>query len=336
MAREWLARACIACTLVYSAIVYSSSPREFKNSYQDGYVLTLWDPVYTDSQLLQITQNIKDSGARHVSVAYFGCQTDIKSTDVGACELMPYENTLRAVEKAQQAGLDASILPLMGSKDWKWRGYFDPANVQQWFANYTKWISKIAADAERLKLKELVVGSEFSILQKYSDNWRAVIQAVKNIYSGPIIYTANWNSLKIGFWDATDAIGISAYFSLSNAPNPSQKELNDSWQQLKQALLVLAKQYSRPIHITEFGYTNSHTAASSPWYTPREAKRDDLLQAKCFRAFRMAWQNERTLVRASVWATSGFKETREISANPLGRPSEEILSPYFETRDLLD
>jgi hypothetical protein len=309
------------------------TPREFKNPYHDGYVLTLWNSSYTDEELDQILQRIKTAGARHVSVAHFGCQTDLKSADVDGCENRPYDLTLRAVVRAQQLGFDVSLLPLMATRDWKWRGYFDPTDLNLWFENYTKWITKIAADAEKLKLNELVVGSEFSILQKHTDKWRAVIQEVKKVFSGPIVFTVNWDSLKIGFWDEADAIGVSAYFSLSKSTDPTQKELDKGWEQRKQTLIALSNEHSRPIHITEFGYTNTNTTASTPWYTAPDAKRDDQLQARCFEAFRRNWKSESKLVRANVWSVNEAGESKnEITGSPIGKPAEGVLKEYFERK----
>ena len=60
------------------------------------------------------------------------------------------------------------------------------------------------------------VGTELQIpaLQREAD-WRQLIKDVRAVYSGKLIYSANWYEEYEGikFWDALDAIGVQAYFS---------------------------------------------------------------------------------------------------------------------------
>ncbi len=299
----------------------------------DGYVLTLWGRDYSDQKLDEVLGRIKTSGAKTVAVAHFGCQTDIHSSDVGACELRPYDLAIRTINRAQQVGLEANILPLMAGKKWEWRGYFNPSDVDQWFSNYTAWIKAIAVDAEKLKLKELVVGSEMSILQKNSQQWRKLIKEIRKVFSGAIVFTVNWDSLNLDFWDEVDAIGVSAYFSLSKAKDPSQEVLDQAWAQKKKMLMDISNKNSRPLHITEVGYTNSTAAAATPWATPADALRDDALQARCFEAFRRAWDGEDALMRVNVWSVNNPDEvTRDILADPIGKPAESVLKEFFNRR----
>src|SRR4051812_3737455 len=183
-------------------------PREFPDAYRDGYVLALWGNTYDRDQLDGIMKRIQATGARHLEVVVMGCQTDIHSTDVGACMLRPYSYAMSIVDRAIAAGFDTTILPLMGGSHFEWRGKFEPKDVDEWFKNYTSWIVSMAREAQARKMHEFIVGSEFSSLQKYEKQWRAVIAEVRKVFRGPLIYTANWDSLSIGFWDAVDAIGV--------------------------------------------------------------------------------------------------------------------------------
>jgi hypothetical protein len=49
------------------------------------------------------------------------------------------------------------------------------------------------------------------------DEWRALISNIRKVYSGKLIYAANFHEEyeHVKFWDALDYIGVQAYFSLA-------------------------------------------------------------------------------------------------------------------------
>jgi hypothetical protein len=276
------------------------------------------------------------AGTKHLQVLVIGCQTDIHSSDIGECTGRPIDDQLVVVDRAIAKGINTSIFPLLGTQKAEWRGFFDPTDVAAWFHAYTGWITRMAAESEKRHLSELVVGSEYSALQKHEPEWRQVIAAVRQVFHGPLIFTVNWDAINVGFFDAVDAIGLSAYFPLSTDPNPSQEVLDQAWADQKATLLALSKRWGKPLHITEVGYTNSDSAAATPFHTASTAQRDDALQQRCFEAFRRAWKDESQLVRSSVWASSGFEmESVAISGDPVGHPAEQSLAAYFSERAMI-
>jgi hypothetical protein len=313
-----------------------SRSKEFSDPYHDGYVLALWGNNYDQDQLDAIMKRIKATGARHLEVVVMGCQTDIYSTDVGACNLRPYAYSMSIVDRAIAAGFDTTILPLMGGSHFEWRGKFEPKDVDEWFKNYTTWIVSMAREAQARKMREFVVGSEFSTLQKHEKKWREVIAEVRKVFRGPVIYTANWDALSIAFWDAVDAIGVSAYFPLTNEPDPSQDSLDLAWRKRRAELLALSAKHARPVHVTEVGYVSGNSAAATPFHTPPDDPKNEPLQARCFEAFRRAWKDEKRLVRANVWATHGPESNGvDVNADPVGRPAEAVLRAFFDERAAL-
>jgi hypothetical protein len=296
-------------------------------------VFALWGASYSTEQLDSMFQRLKKAGTRHIEVVFTGCQTDIHSSDVDGCQLRDWSFMVSVLDRSIANGFDTTILPLMVTAHYEWRGFFDPTDVDTWFKNYTRWILKVAALAESRKLKEQVIGTEYKILQKYESQWRSVITEVRKVYHGPLIYTGNWDQLDVPFWDAVDAVGISAYFPLSTEKDPPQADLNKAWAELKTKLLALAAKWNRPLHMTEVGYVSGATTAATPWHTPAGDIPDEPLQMRCFEAFRQAWKGEKNLVRASVWATSGPESAGvDVSADPVGRQAEATLNAFFQER----
>ncbi len=245
---------------------------------------------------------------------------------------------MMAADAAQLRGFDLAFLPIMGTKNWGWRGFFNPKDVDLWFRNYTAWMLKIAVESEKRGLGELVIGSEFKIIYGYESHWRKLVAEIRKVYTGALVLTANWDSYKtIQFWDAVDAIGVSAYFPLSNKMDPPQAELDAAWAAKKKELLALSKKWNRPLHVTEVGYSNEDSTAMTPWEISSPVpKQNDALQARCFEAFRKAWKDEKQLVRVNVWSSTGGEAARQpIAGDPVGRPAEKVIEAFVTERRAL-
>lgn len=281
---------------------------------------------------------IQASGARHLAIPYFGCQTDIYSSDVGACEvyargLQPFRSDpITLARRAQAYGFDVSFLPIIATPDWQWRGFFDPIDVPAWFKSYGAWIRRVAREAQALGMRELVVSTEMTRIYRHEDAWRRLLQDLRHDFDGPLILTVNWGDLNHGFWDEADAIGMSGYYPLSLEANPRQEDLDAAWQKLRLEFVELSRRWNRPIHMTEVGYQSASSAASTPWSAPAGALPDEDLQARCFDAFRKAWVGESALVRANIWSTAAEgpdSPAFPMSFEPLGKSAEQVLRKFF-------
>ncbi len=309
----------------------------FTDKFQDGYVWGLWQTNYTQTQLDQMIDRIIASGARHVEIPVFGCQTDLTSSDIHDCDVKEKALVLKMADRAKLKYLGVSFLPIMRTIKWEWRGFFAPSNLEAWFENYTQWIVDWAQEAQKRNMVEFVVASEFKSLMSYTNRWRVVVKQVRKYFSGAVIFTANWDLFENGPWESVDAIGMSAYFPLAaGSSSPIQSQLDLSWNNIKSKLISFSEKWSLPIHITEVGYVNAESAARTPWFTDPNDKRDDLLQARCFQAFSNTWIKEKKLVRTSIWKVGDMSHELEIDADPIGRPAEAILKYFFDKRSFLD
>ena len=306
------------------------APVPFQDAGKNGYVRTLWREDYSQDQLIAMLKRIRSSGAVHLTIPVFGCQSSVDSADVGSCEVQSRSWILGVARLAAQQGFDVSLLPIIATKSWEWRGYFDPTDVDAWFRTYTTWILQVARDANGLGVKELVVGTEFVKLYRYEDRWRQVVASVRQVFSGPLILTVNWDDLDHEFWAASDAIGISAYFPLNDQADPSQDQLNSAWKNLHSKIHALSKQWNRPIHITEVGYPSTTSAARTPTSSVTTDPPDPALQQRCFSAFALAWSSDPSLVRANIWGTGDLQSaTYATDFEPLLKPAEKVLTQFF-------
>ncbi|OFZ80893.1 MAG: hypothetical protein A2583_12335 [Bdellovibrionales bacterium RIFOXYD1_FULL_53_11] len=316
---------------------HARSPIPIPDIYEDGYVAAVWNFRNDEAKALKTMKRIAATGAKRFIIPYFGCQKDVTSSAVGTCEVkMPVTPAFLA-KMAALAGMKPSYLPLVITPDWKWRGYFKPDDVDEWFKSYTGWLVPIAREAQRLGMRELVAGTEFSILYKYENKWRELVRTLRKTFTGAILVTVNWDDINHNFWDEFDAIGMSAYFPLSRVDNPPQEELDKAWRKKHRELLKHFAKWQRPIEFTEVGYPSVPHAARTPWASPSKDSPQDLaLQARCFEAFRKAWHGEKNLARLTVWATGDpSSQDARLGFETIGKPAEKSISRFFEERSHL-
>lgn len=105
--------------------------------------------------------------------------------------------------------------------------------------------------------------------------WRALIAAVREVYSGRITYAANFDQYReVGFWDALDLVGVNAYFPLRRRPDPDaavdqlRAELAAGWRRVEVEIdefLAEAELQDRQVLFTELGYTRFRDMSVAPW-----------------------------------------------------------------------
>lgn len=308
----------------------------FSRPYHDGAVVVLWETNYTQAQLDAIIARAIQAGVRTLEVPVFGCQSNITSSDVGACELGSRAQELLLVQRAAAAGLNVSVLPIVATPTWDWRGLFNPTDVAGWFQSYEAWLTQLAKDVRAAGASELIAGSEFKILYQYGTQWSQLLRDLRSVFTGPLIVTANWDNFNYTFWGDSDAIGVSSYFPLttSSSGSPSQDDLDAAWKKIKSQLLAVGKKWDRPLYFTEVGYNSTTSAALTPWGSQPGDTEDLSLQAECFAAMQSAWATEKNLVRANVWAIGdpSLEGNGQPTFDFIGTPSESVLSSFFAAR----
>jgi hypothetical protein len=275
---------------------------------------------------------MKATGARHLTIPVLGCQTAPASEDVGACVVASRARALDLARAGRDAGLTVGFLPIVEGKRWEWRGEFEPDDRARWFERYTRWIVDLARDARRVGASELCVGTELTRLYRHAEEWSRVLAEVRGEFSGPLVVTVNWSDLDLGFWGDADAIGVSAYHPLASHGGASQEELDAGWRAIRDAIRRVARAHERPVHISEIGYPSMTHAAERPWDGATESPPDPDLQARCFEAFRRAWEGDRDLVRVNVWAAGDPRVPDPLGFGTFGKPAEAVIRRMFRER----
>jgi HEAT repeats len=206
------------------------------------------------------------------------------------------------------------------------------ADWKAWFRNYGDYILAHARRAEAAGADMLCVGRELdrTVLRREAD-WRDLIRQIRGVYRGPLTYSANFDTYHgLGFWDALDFIGVSAYFTLSEAVDPSPAELARGWDRALTPLRELSQRFGRPVLLTEVGYPAIAGAAKAPWREdPGPA--DVWLQSRLYDAALRAASQRPWIVGAFPWLWEGTAQPpfRDPSYSIQGKPAAFTLARWY-------
>lgn len=220
-----------------------------------------------------------------------------------------------------------------------WRSKIDfdnPKEREEWFSSYEKFILGEAELAQRTGTEMLVVGTELVGVSKYTDEWKKIIEKIREIYSGKLTYAAEgMNAQKIEFWDSLDYIGIDAYFPLTEKAGPSLEELVEGWKRYEPEIKSLSEKYDKQIIFSEIGFKSVEGTAIKPWEWKLDGETSQTEQALAFEATSIAFKDKAYLAGIFVWKyftdmNSYEKGNTEKGFTPYGKESEKVISGWFE------
>lgn len=241
------------------------------------------------------------------------------------------EATAEAIRAARRRGLEVTLFPivrLLHPRPGEWRGTLAPADREAWFASYGDLLGDHAALAQALGATRLVIGSELSTLDGERARWAALIERLRALFGGPLLYSANWDHFREApLLDQVDEAGVVAYFELREKepgkPSPSDvPALERRWRVLRTELEAWrARRPDQPFVFTEVGYRSRAGASATPWDETPGGTVDLDEQRRAFEAFRLAWQGSSSLAGYYVWNWYGYGGDRSLGYTPRGKPA---------------
>ena len=242
---------------------------------QNGLIAPVWSTDAYGSEAFAVTlDELADTGAEWVTLVPTWYQDDFtgsESRPESEDRTTTDDALLSAIERSRNLGLKIQLKPHLDPSAGGPRLAIAPADPAAWFASYTEFITHYARLAEEVGAEQFVVGTELAGTVEATEEWRGVIDEVRAVYSGPVLYAANFDEFqRVGFWDALDAIGIDAYFPLAGAPTTEVAPLMEAWEPIVAELAAFSSEHDRPVVFTEAGYTSQEgtvTNPHEPWYT---------------------------------------------------------------------
>jgi hypothetical protein len=206
------------------------------------------------------------------------------------------------------------------------------ADWRTWFAGYAGYILPYAREARAAGADLFCVGREMdsTVVLREAD-WRALVARIRAEFPGPLTYSANFDTWEgIGLWDALDFIGVSAYFPLSDRPDPTAADLEAGWDRALDPLEKAARRWGRPVLLTEAGFPSIPSGARAPWREERTAA-DVWLQARCYEATLRAVSRRPWIEGAFfwLWERTSPPAFRDPSHAIVGKPASFTLARWY-------
>lgn len=297
---------------------------------------------------LQDLKKIKETGANYVFLVGNVYQNDYKSNGVFLPEYP--EGLKRTLKLAKDAGLKVSLTVFLICKDGKWRGQIAPEDLNLWFESYQNAVLYYAKVSQEFKIDILCIGSEMESLKKENKHWENLIEKVREVYSGKIVYNTNWWShqiflqeiiKKMRWMKNLDYLGVSSYFELTDKNNPTLDELKKSWeenirgQNIIKDFQEIYNKFSKEIIIWEIGYYSSDGTNTKPWDFGRANKQDvevdEEEQTDCFSAFFENFVGLNFIRGYAIWGENVGLKISKKGYNIIGKKAEEVIRKYYKT-----
>lgn len=327
-------------------------------------------PLFTSLNLCGQKINGMSYFGPDMPVQTIGMFEDIKSTNANWVALIPeatinrtslefipdeqnyhwgetIEANIEAIQLAKKAGLKVFLKPhvVLEKKinarakiaEASWRGEINFELEADWKifeTNYKNYIIELAKISHKHKVDLFAIGTELkSFVMARPEFWNSLIKEVKDIYSGPITYAANWDEYQdISFWAELDFIGVDTYFPINKMETPRIKKTVRNWKSIQKDLKKMSVAENRQILLTEFGYRNVSYAGKEPWIHDKGnvASLNNETQANLYQAFFQTFWDE-------PWIAGGFswkwfaqeKQGLDTSFSIQGKPALEILQKWY-------
>ncbi len=229
--------------------------------------------AYRTPEAVKSMEKLKETGTEWIALSFYTYQQTIFSTDIGFDYgfTMTDSDIIFAVNNAKKLGMKVCMKPVVNSKDGLWRariGFPDEAHQywDAWFQSYTNFLVHYAELAEDLGCEMFCVGCEMVGTEGKTAHWIRVIEKVREVYSGPLVYNANHGKEDgIEWFDHVDIIGTSAYYPVGEKPNDSEENMVKNWEKVKVRIENLHKKFNKPIMFVEIGCRSAEGCATMPW-----------------------------------------------------------------------
>lgn len=289
-----------------------------------------------------------------ITMVPWGYQKDIDSPNVshhnGDSTYIKKNNQqwIEKIKLVHDSGFKVFIKPhlwITNPTEGKWRSDIYPSSDEDWLIwkeSYRDFILRYALIAEQAQAEMFCIGVEFyKLTSEKPEYWSNLIEEIRKIYSGRIVYAANWYKEyeQILFWDSLDYVGIQAYFPLTNVNNPNKDQISEGWKKHMIKLQQISKHSNRKVLFTEMGYKSTANSATKPWewyeHIPSEFNiYSEETQSNCYKAFfETVWKKD-WFAGVHIWQMRSDHHSYDrknflYDFTPQGKKAEIVISKGF-------
>jgi hypothetical protein len=295
--------------------------------FQRGVNFTAeWPDTYSSDRARQILESLPTFGVNAVALVPYGMTRGGEpAVRFGGVRSWEKDSAIAALSKAAHSGgMTVFLKPQIWVPDGSTTDLeFNGTDRARWFAGYRAFLAHYAALAAAIAADLFSVGLEFSRLVRHQQQWRELIAMVRQVYRGPITYSANWGEEfeSVGFWDAVDYLGVNNYYPLPDDLSTAA---------VVQRIQAVQQRFAKPVIFPEAGYPSLEVPHRSPWdETSRPLSVDD--QARCYEALFRGFYHQPWLRGIYWWkvGSNGFGGPEDGSHTPWRKPAMDVISRWY-------
>ena len=310
--------------------------------YQKGLSFSAWsNDVFSSSESDESLRLLTETNTEWIALCFSWIQSNTTSHDIhlSSSGTPTPESIKHAITTAHNLGLKVMLKPMVEAVEREeirsypvWRGEIQPST--EWFESYSTFINFFAEFAEQNDVELFSVGCEYKKTTGEKDQWEKIISGVRERYSGPITYSADWtNYQNIEWWDSVDYVGIDAYFPLSILKyDPTFNELKNAWTNYADEIETWLSTVNKPVIFTEIGYRSGDGTNMAPSNFWSDMPVDLQEQRDCYEAaFQTLWN--RSWFYGFYWWTWIF-DPEEGGLNdsfhtPQRKPTQDVITHWY-------
>jgi len=309
--------------------------------FQKGLSYSAWSSdAFSGSDSDESLRLLTETNTEWIALCFSWFQSSTTSHDIHLGSSSPTtESVKHAITMAHSLGLKVILKPMVEAEEREedysypvWRGEIRPSD--EWFESYSSFINFFAGFAEQNGIELFCVGCEYTATSGETEQWENVIQGVRQRYSGPITYAADWTNFQdIEWWDSVDYVGIDAYFPLALFNNnPTFEELKTIWNNHADEIEAWQATVNKPVIFTEIGYRSGDGTSNAPSNYWTDMAVDLQEQRDCYEAaFQALWN--RSWFYGFYWWTWTTKPAEggvdDSGHSPQNKPAQDVLTDWY-------
>jgi hypothetical protein len=317
--------------------------KTFTPEFQKGMTYAFWNSAnagYAGSKSMDSLRQLKTSGVEWIAAIPYGFMESHDSTRIHSAGHNIYgesdESMFQLKLDAQKLGMKIMMKPQI----WLHEGWPGSINMdsaedwKEWFDSYEQWIIHYALISELMHADLFCIGTELvEATTQHPERWRELIARVRQVYSGPVVYAANWGKEfeEITFWDALDYMGLDNYYPVRNSIEENPDLMRAAFSKQKSKLKALTIRWQKPLLFTEIGYMANQTAGMGS-REDEYAKYDEATQAECYKLALETYWNEPWFAGMYWWKWFSNPDDTGVDADPHsphGRKAGRILAKWY-------
>jgi hypothetical protein len=260
--------------------------------FQKGYSFLFYgfedldkDEYWLLKKTTTMLDQLQKDNVNSVSLVFPFSQATSSANAVSSSEsITPSKKAMRLfIREAHKRDMVVMLRPIMDesnldTKNGEWRGNINPKDRKQWMQSYSAMIMEYAKFAEEEKVEMYSIGTELPSMLTEKAEWAALVDNVRTVYDGKLLYAFNWNEpVDYDLVAKLDIVGFDAFY-------PINEPTKESWRETMLQMQKYKNETGKPVIFTEVGTRSQEESYKNPWAWFTASPVSQVAQADYFRS----------------------------------------------------